>query len=414
MKVKVLVTTVGVIALLACSQVFATEVGQKVDFVKITKSDWKEKASPKVKKLLLKGGFEVVDTEYIQSKLGKGTRTSAKIIVVDARPEKKYMAGHVPSAYLLPDTKFDTFYKQLADMDKNKEIVAYCGGWKCAKSPKVALLLKEKGWKNIKVYQEGIPAWKKSGNYTDIGTLVVKSAVKKGNAVIIDARPAKKFAASHIPESINIPDTKMDSMLDKLPKEKSQKMIVYCGGYKCAKSHNVANNLQKMGYTNVMVYAAGLPTWEKEGLPIEGKKAQKKEVKKETTKAYIEKNGVQLVVEQEENKNMVYGSWYLEMIKKLPEKFALVDVRDAEEFASGHLPGAVNIPFDEKKAKEFTDKVMALDKTVILNCAAGAMATESMMAIMANGGDSSKIFYVDANMDCNEKNECTLEVNEPI
>ena len=37
------------------------------------------KASPKVKALLEKGGFEVVDTHYIKSKLGKGTRVTLNI-----------------------------------------------------------------------------------------------------------------------------------------------------------------------------------------------------------------------------------------------------------------------------------------------------------------------------------------------
>ena len=412
MKVKNIVGVVSMIAALTFgSNAFATNVEQKTD---MTNNVWQSKASEKVKGLILKGGFEVVDTKYIKSKLGKGTRASAKIILVDSRPAKKYAVGHVPASYSIPDTKFEKFYPQIADMDKSQEIVTYCGGWKCAKSPKVALMLKEKGWTNIKVYQEGKPAWKKSGNYFSVATLMVKSAVKKGNAVIIDARPAKKFAASHIPGSINIPDTKMDSMLDKFPKDKAQKIITYCGGYKCAKSHNVAKKLLSLGYTNVYVYSAGIPAWEKDGLPIEGKKANKSVEKKATDKAYIEKNGVQLVVEQDENKNMVYGPWYLEMIKNLPENIALVDVRDADDFAAGHYPGALNITFDEKKAKDFTDKVMAVGKTVILNCSAGATATEAMDAIINNGGDVNKIFFVDANMDCNKKNECTLEINEPL
>lgn len=414
MQVKNIVGTIGVIALLSYSQVSATEVGEKTDVLKTTNSTWQEKASDKVKRLLLKGGFEVVDTDYIKSKLGKGTRGSANIILVDTRPSKKYAVGHVPTAYSIPDTKFEEFYPQIAVMDKSQEIVTYCGGWKCAKSPKVALILKEKGWTNIKVYQAGEPAWKKSANYSSVATLIVRSAVKKGNVVIIDARPAKKFVASHIPGSINIPDTKIDSMLDKLPKDKVQRIITYCGGWKCAKSHNVAKKLLSLGHTNVTVYSEGMPAWEKAGLEIEGKKAEKSAAKKATDNVFIEKNGVQLVAAQEMNKNMVYGPWYVEMIKNLPENFAIVDVRDAEEFRSGHLPKGINIPFDEKKSKEFTNKVMALGKTVILNCAAGAIATEAMDAMIENGADVDKVFYFDANMDCSKKNECTIEINDPI
>ena len=134
----------------------------------------------------------------------------------------------------------------------------------------------------------------------------------------------------------------------------------------------------------------------------------------DVAKQFIERNGVQLVVEQEDNQNMVYGPWYLELIKKLPENVVLVDVRESKKFASGHLPNGINIPFDENKTKEFTQKVMALGKTVILNCTAGALATESMMAIVANGGDLNKIFFLDANIECSKKNECKIEINDPI
>ena len=124
-------------------------------------SAWESKASKKVKSLIQKGDFDVVNTAYIKSKLGKATRVNSKIILIDARPQKKYIGGHVPASYNIPDTKFEEFYPEISTLDKTKEIIAYCGGWKCAKSPIVALLLKEKGFTNIKIYQEGMPQWKK-------------------------------------------------------------------------------------------------------------------------------------------------------------------------------------------------------------------------------------------------------------
>jgi len=372
-----------------------------------------DNASPKVQELIKKNDLQLVDTKYVSSVMGKGTRVSAKSVIIDARPSKKYVTGHVPASINIPDTKFDEFYGQIQDLNKSKELITYCGGWKCVKSAKLANMLKSKGFENVKVYQAGFPAWEKSGNYIEVGTAVVKSATTKTDIVIIDARPLKKYKLSHIPGAIGIPDTKVDNMLSQLPKNKDEKIIVYCGGYKCAKSHNLAKKLLELGYQNVAVYAAGLPVWIEVGLPVDGKKVQKK-IAQESDKDYISKGDILLVKNQVENKNMVYGPWYLEIIRNLPKGYVLVDVRDADSFASGHLPKAINIPFDDKKRKEFISKITKLQDTVILSCASGAMSTEAITAVIDEGVGIEKIFFVDANIDCNKNNECTVKINDPL
>ena len=51
----------------------------------------------------------------------------------------------------------------------------------------------------------------------------------------------------------------------------------------------------------------------------------------------------------------------------------VVDVRSPEEFAAGHIPGAVNVPVSGKGAEDFDKKVMAVakDKTVLVHCRSG-------------------------------------------
>jgi rhodanese-related sulfurtransferase len=405
MKIKNLMVAISVVLVLFSGYATANQNAN-------SDTSWQSKASAKVKKLLIKGGFEVVDTSYIVSKLGKGTRSSAKIILVDARPVKKYNMGHVPASYLMPDTKFEKFYSQIASMDKSKEIIAYCGGWKCVKSPKVALLLKAKGWKNIKVYQEGMPAWKKSGNYMEVDLPVVKSAVKKQNALIIDARPAKVYKKGHIPTSINIPDTKFKKYISTLPTDKNIKIITYCGGYKCAKSHKVAKELKKLGFKKVFVYAAGLPEWKKKGLEIE--KAVKKVTKKTANLNYVVANGVQLVKNQEDNAGMVYGDFFKKVATSGVDGVVIVDVRGADEFKEGHIKGAANISFEDMKPEAFIAALKKLNKKVVLVCASGARATEAMDIVQENGGDVKSIFFADAVIDCDKNSQCSIEVNEPL
>jgi len=335
--------------------------------------------------------------------------------LVDARPVKKYIGGHVPASYLIPDTKFEKFYPQIDSMDKNKETITYCGGWKCGKSPKVALLLKAKGWKNVKIYQEGMPAWKKAGNYVEVDLPVVKSAVKKQNAFIVDARPAKVYKRGHIPASVNIPDTKFKNYINTLPADKNTKIITYCGGYKCAKSHKVAKELKKLAYKKVFVYAAGVPEWKKKGLGIE--KVAKKTTKKAKNANYIVVNGVQLVKDQEENAGMVYGAFFKQVANGSISGVTIVDVRGTDEYYEGHIKGAVSISFEDMKPKDFVAKVSQIvsgGQKVILVCASGARATEAMGIIQDNGGDTKSVFFADASIDCDKSSKCTIEINEPL
>jgi len=54
----------------------------------------------------------------------------------------------------------------------------------------------------------------------------------------------------------------------------------------------------------------------------------------------------------------------------------VVDVREVEEFAAGHIPGAINMPLSVFQPSRLPD---AGDKTLVLNCLGGkrsAMALE--------------------------------------
>jgi len=89
---------------------------------------------------------------------------------------------------------------------------------------------------------------------------------KKKGVAIIDARPtARKYDKGHIPGAVSIPDRTFDKMTDLLPEDKSTQLIFYCGGVKCKLSHKSAFKAEKLGYSNINVYAAGYPDWKKNG-----------------------------------------------------------------------------------------------------------------------------------------------------
>ena len=89
----------------------------------------------------------------------------------------------------------------------------------------------------------------------------VKIPMQEG-VMLIDARPKRaKYDKGHIPMAVSIPDSQFDKMVAKLPKDKNTLLIYYCGGLKCKLSHKSARKAEKLGYTNVKVFAKGYPAW---------------------------------------------------------------------------------------------------------------------------------------------------------
>lgn len=359
----------------------------------------------KVAGLIKKFDLKVVDYAYTKKAIGNGTRKGARALLIDARPAKMYVKSTIPSSLNIPDNVFDKYVGQLDNVVKNREIIVFCGGWHCGKSPKVAGMLKKKGFTNVKLYQAGEPEWKKK-YYVEVGTPVIAVAYKKGSALLIDARPYKKYLGATIPGSLSIPDTAMDKLAGRFPADKNTPIITYCGGYNCHKSHAVADRLISLGYTNVKVYAGGLPQWKKYDMPTTGSKA-KKAPKTDASKKATMEAGIKLG----EDEGTVDGEWFKANLGKLPN-VQIVDVRSPSEFKVGHLKGAVNIEAEKLKAKEFYVK-LPKGKTIVFNCVSGGRAMEAWMKLNDAKLDVSAIYYFDANLDC-KGTKCKIEVNEPL
>jgi rhodanese-related sulfurtransferase len=87
--------------------------------------------------------------------------------------------------------------------------------------------------------------------------------------MIIDSRPAaRQYDPGHISGAVNIPDSQFDKMADKLPADKAMQLVFYCGGLECMLSHNSAFKAEKLGYSNIKVYADGMPDWKAKGGPV--------------------------------------------------------------------------------------------------------------------------------------------------
>lgn len=73
---------------------------------------------------------------------------------------------------------------------------------------------------------------------------------------------------------------------------------------------------------------------------------------------------------------------FLEHQAKHPEQLFVLDVRTPEEYAEGHVPGAVNVPHDQIGARLAE---VPKDKDVVLYCRSGRRAGIAADVLAANG-----------------------------
>jgi len=388
---KKILSSFALAALLTMSQSYAQE----------------NKVTPEIAELIKKHNLQQVDFDYVQKKVGIGFRGDAQAILIDARPALKYEKGTIPSSLNITDGNFENDYKQIMSLAKDKELIVFCAGYNCEKSPIVAQMLKKNGHTNVKVYSAGEPEWAKR-SYLEIGTNVVKAYQENNSALLVYTRPQIKYLQETIPGSLSIPDTNLDKLIGRLPIDKNEKIVTFCAGYTCEKSNIVANKLYSEGYKNVSVYAAGVPAWKEAGLGTTSSKAKVKAEVKE--KKPFTPNGAKLG----EDEGSIDGEWLKAQIveDKVPEYIQIVNVLSEKDFKKGHIKGSINIEADKLSAKELFEK-LPKGKTIVFNCSAGARSIEAWSKLKKDQVDVSDILYFDANVTCEGEN-CKIEVNEPL
>ena len=86
-------------------------------------------------------------------------------------------------------------------------------------------------------------------------------------AVLIDVREDNEFAAAHAAGAKHMGRGIIERDIVQTFPDKNTEMVLYCGGG--FRSALAADNLQKMGYTNVWSMTGGWHAWEESGAAVE-------------------------------------------------------------------------------------------------------------------------------------------------
>jgi rhodanese-related sulfurtransferase len=95
----------------------------------------------------------------------------------------------------------------------------------------------------------------------------VKSRLDRGDKfLLIDVREESEFAKDHLPNAIHLGKGIIERDIEERVPDLKSEMILYCGGG--FRSALAADNLQKMGYTNVISMDGGIRQWREKNLPL--------------------------------------------------------------------------------------------------------------------------------------------------
>jgi len=83
---------------------------------------------------------------------------------------------------------------------------------------------------------------------------------------LVDTREYSEWARGHIPGAIHLSKGVIERDIEKTVPDKNAPIVLYCGGG--FRSALAADNLQKMGYTNVISMDGGWRAWTEAHLPI--------------------------------------------------------------------------------------------------------------------------------------------------
>lgn len=106
-----------------------------------------------------------VSLEEIDDLLAEGA------LLIDARSSEDFIAGHLGGAISLPLGQAEQMLGDFrTSVSLDIPLILYCSGYGCPDSHEVGILLIQKGYTDVLVYEGGYPEWRDAGRPIGRGT----------------------------------------------------------------------------------------------------------------------------------------------------------------------------------------------------------------------------------------------------
>jgi rhodanese-related sulfurtransferase len=256
-------------------------------------------------------------------------------------------------------------------------------------SPLAARKAEKLGYKNVKVYHAGLPAWKKAGHIVVSNIAGIENYNKnEASYILIDLRPPKLAEQGHIPKAVAMSQGGLDKMKEQFPKHMAAPIILYNQDGALASEEEAFKKISDWGYKQVSVLSGGFVAWEKAGKQVAKGPAESKI-------AYVRK--------------LLPGEVDITAFKEIVMKPAagtlILDVRTPKEATDGIFPNALNIPMEELE-KRLAE--VPKGKPLVIHCSTGIRA-EMAYNVLKKAGYDAKYVKAKVDFDPEKKGKYTIE-----
>ncbi len=240
----------------------------------------------------------------------------------------------------------------------------------------------------MKIFHEGMPAWKKAGKLTiQCGPCLEERIKLNIPTIIVDLRPSSEAKRGHVPSAISIPITEISHAYDKFPSDKKAPIVLY--------SHDTRSAVQAFevisiwgGFTNIAVLQGGYDEW-----------------KKLTNRVETGDMPTKILYEPKPRPGEITVEEFKTIAENKPKNKLILDVRDSEEAESGMLIGAKNI-----SAQDINKRLSEIpkDREIIIHCTTGVRAELAYYALK-DAGYTVRFLNAIIKIDPNGRYEITKE-----
>jgi len=340
-----------------------------------------------------------IDAATLKAWIGDG----GELAILDAREEGEFGRSHLFWANPCPLSRAELRVRAL--LPRRGVRICCVDGGEGGLAERLAAWLEGIGCTEVHVLEGGVPAWQAAGYVVFSGVNVPSKAfgewvehhygtpsidpvelqamMKAGeDMVILDSRPMDEFRRMSIPGAIDVPGGELVYRIGEIVPSPGTTIVVNCAGR--TRSIMGAESLRSAGVPNkVVALRNGTMGWELAGFSCDrGRTASyprgvpaSHETALVRARAFAERSGVRVLDRDG-----------LAALLADPSRTTyLLDVRDPEEFAAGHLAGSLNAPGGQ--LVQATDRWVAVRnaRIVLVDDAAFAASRDGVRARMAGG-----------------------------